>query len=127
LKKNTCAYGSLRCTFSLHWTALHPIAVISDSISIEVKCQDHATPVNYFAFNLKFTFNICRSFNDKPMNDSAVGPIGKDLFEKEQDDLLCDLKDIPNRACDRRVSWISHLSGFSLSFVVFEVSATNLL
>ncbi|XP_052141399.1 EH domain-containing protein 1-like [Oryza glaberrima] len=44
------------------------------------------------------------SFNDKPVNESAVGPIGKDLFEKEQDDLLCDLKDIPKKACDRRVS-----------------------
>lgn len=47
--------------------------------------------------------NVCRSFNDKPVNESAVGPIGKDLFEKEQDDLLCDLKDIPKKACDRRV------------------------
>ncbi|OEL22529.1 EH domain-containing protein 2 [Dichanthelium oligosanthes] len=44
------------------------------------------------------------SFNDKPLNDSAVGPIGKDLFEREQDDLLCDLKDIPKKACDRRVN-----------------------
>ncbi|KAG2648624.1 hypothetical protein PVAP13_1NG020100 [Panicum virgatum] len=44
------------------------------------------------------------SFNDKPVNDSAVGPIGKDLFEREQDDLLCDLKDIPKKACDRRVN-----------------------
>ena len=47
--------------------------------------------------------NVCRSFNDTPVNESAVGPIGKDLFEKEQDDLLCDLKDIPKKACDRRV------------------------
>jgi hypothetical protein len=109
-----CAYGSLRYTFSLHWTALHSIAVISDSISIEVKCQDQATPVNYFAFNLKFTFNICRSFNDKSVNDSAVGPIGKDLFEREQDDLLCDLKDIPKKACDSRVSWISFVRIFSI-------------
>ncbi|XP_006646902.1 EH domain-containing protein 1-like [Oryza brachyantha] len=44
------------------------------------------------------------SFNDKPVNESAVGPIGKDLFEKEQEDLLCDLKDIPKKACDRRVN-----------------------
>ncbi|WVZ77815.1 hypothetical protein U9M48_025636 [Paspalum notatum var. saurae] len=44
------------------------------------------------------------SFNDKPVNESAVGPIGKDLFEREQDDLLCDLKDIPKKACDRRVN-----------------------
>uniref|UniRef100_A0A453NDU4 Dynamin-type G domain-containing protein n=1 Tax=Aegilops tauschii subsp. strangulata TaxID=200361 RepID=A0A453NDU4_AEGTS len=44
------------------------------------------------------------SFNDKPVNESAVGPIGKELFEKEQEDLLADLKDIPKKACDRRVN-----------------------
>jgi len=36
---------------------------------------------------------VCRSFNDKPVNESAVGPLGKELFEREQDDLLSDLKD----------------------------------
>ncbi|GLU23824.1 hypothetical protein SLE2022_398000 [Rubroshorea leprosula] len=44
------------------------------------------------------------SFNDKPVNDNATGPIGKELFEKEQEDLLSDLKDIPKRACDRRIN-----------------------
>ncbi|XP_055816251.1 EH domain-containing protein 1-like [Solanum dulcamara] len=44
------------------------------------------------------------SFNDKPVNEEAVGPIGKDLFEKEQDDLLDDLIDIPKKACDRRIN-----------------------
>ncbi|KAF5474903.1 hypothetical protein F2P56_006756 [Juglans regia] len=44
------------------------------------------------------------SFNDKPVNESAVGPIGRDLFEKEQDDLLADLIDIPKKACDRRIN-----------------------
>ncbi|KAF0904551.1 hypothetical protein E2562_035446 [Oryza meyeriana var. granulata] len=44
------------------------------------------------------------SFNDKPVNESAVGPIGKELFEREQDDLLADLKDIPKKACDRRIN-----------------------
>ncbi|XP_006657273.1 EH domain-containing protein 1-like [Oryza brachyantha] len=44
------------------------------------------------------------SFNDKPVNESAVGPIGKELFEREQDDLLSDLKDIPKKACDRRIN-----------------------
>lgn len=48
-------------------------------------------------------FIINRSFNDKPVNESAVGPLGKELFEREQDDLLADLKDIPKKACDRRV------------------------
>ncbi|XP_052202090.1 EH domain-containing protein 1-like [Diospyros lotus] len=44
------------------------------------------------------------SFNDKPVNEEAVGPMGKDLFEKEQDDLLADLIDIPKKACDRRIN-----------------------
>ncbi|KAG6695462.1 hypothetical protein I3842_09G098500 [Carya illinoinensis] len=44
------------------------------------------------------------SFNDKPVNEAAVGPIGRDLFEKEQDDLLADLIDIPKKACDRRIN-----------------------
>ncbi|CAO2842467.1 unnamed protein product [Amaranthus hypochondriacus] len=44
------------------------------------------------------------SFNDKPINEEAVGPMGRDLFEKEQNDLLNDLKDIPKKACDRRIN-----------------------
>lgn len=44
------------------------------------------------------------SFNDKPMNLAAVGPIGRELFEREQEDLLADLKDIPKKACDRRIN-----------------------
>ncbi|KAK4369734.1 hypothetical protein RND71_009209 [Anisodus tanguticus] len=44
------------------------------------------------------------SFNDKPVNEEAVGPTGKDLFEKEQDDLLDDLIDIPKKACDQRIN-----------------------
>ncbi|CAK9163900.1 unnamed protein product [Ilex paraguariensis] len=44
------------------------------------------------------------SFNEKPINEAAAGPIGKVLFEKEQDDLLTDLKDIPKKACDRRIN-----------------------
>ncbi|CAI9787809.1 unnamed protein product [Fraxinus pennsylvanica] len=43
------------------------------------------------------------SFNDKPLN-AATGPMGQELFEKEQDDLLTDLKNIPKRACDRRIN-----------------------
>lgn len=50
------------------------------------------------------------SFNDKPVNEAAIGPIGKELFEKEQEDLLSDLKDIPKKACDRRVSFSIQLS-----------------
>ncbi|KAG9159981.1 hypothetical protein Leryth_005719 [Lithospermum erythrorhizon] len=44
------------------------------------------------------------SFNDKPINEAAAGPLGRELFEKEQDDLLTDLKDIPKKACDRRIN-----------------------
>lgn len=44
------------------------------------------------------------SFNDKPIDEEAVGPMGRDLFEKEQNDLLTDLKDIPKKACDRRIN-----------------------
>ncbi|KAI9187235.1 hypothetical protein LWI28_025832 [Acer negundo] len=44
------------------------------------------------------------SFNDKPVNEAATGPIGKELFEREQEDLLSDLKDIPKKACDRRIN-----------------------
>ncbi|CAA7019667.1 unnamed protein product [Microthlaspi erraticum] len=44
------------------------------------------------------------SFNDKPINEAVVGPIGKELFEKEQNDLLADLMDIPKKACDRKIN-----------------------
>ncbi|XP_027341084.1 EH domain-containing protein 1-like [Abrus precatorius] len=44
------------------------------------------------------------SFNDKPLNDDVNGPLGNELFEKEQDDLLSDLKDIPKKACDRKIN-----------------------
>ncbi|KAM3343252.1 EH domain-containing protein 1-like [Capsicum galapagoense] len=44
------------------------------------------------------------SFNDKPIDEDLTGPLGKELFEKEQDDLLTDLKNIPKKACDRRIN-----------------------
>lgn len=44
------------------------------------------------------------SFNDKPINEAHSGPLGSELFEKEQDDLLADLKDIPKKNCDRRIN-----------------------
>ncbi|KAH9798073.1 hypothetical protein KPL71_006076 [Citrus sinensis] len=44
------------------------------------------------------------SFNDKPINGEVVGPIEQELFEKEQDDLLMDLIDIPKKACDRQIN-----------------------
>ena len=62
--------------------------------------------LSYVVIGLKcFTLfpSVCSSFNDKPINEAALGPMGLDLFEKEQDDLLADLVDIPKKACDRRV------------------------
>ncbi|CAM6123882.1 unnamed protein product [Calypogeia fissa] len=44
------------------------------------------------------------SFNDKPISEQYIGPIGRELFEREQNDLLADLKDIPRKACDRRIN-----------------------
>jgi len=45
-----------------------------------------------------------RSFNDKLINEQNIGPIGRELFEREQNDLLADLKDIPRKSCDRRIN-----------------------
>lgn len=44
------------------------------------------------------------SFNDREIDEQKVGPMGKELFEREQEDLLSDLKDIPRKACDRRIN-----------------------
>ncbi|KAJ6925364.1 hypothetical protein NC651_009898 [Populus alba x Populus x berolinensis] len=53
----------------------------------------------------------CFSFNDKPIDVETASPMFCDLFEKEQNDLLMDLLDIPKKACDRRIHAyiISHL------------------
>lgn len=63
-------------------------------------------------------FRLLRSFNDKPMREAATGPLGKELFEKEQDDLLTDLKNIPKKACDRRVNLQSYFE--SLYFLIYS-------
>lgn len=57
----------------------------------------------FFRLSPDVFFCCHSSFNDKPINEGAIGPIGKELFEREQEDLLNDLKDIPKKACDRRV------------------------
>ncbi|CAO2833598.1 unnamed protein product [Amaranthus hypochondriacus] len=44
------------------------------------------------------------SFNDRPSNEGIDGPIGRELFEREHDDLIADLKDIPKKGCDRRIN-----------------------
>jgi EH domain-containing protein 1 len=50
---------------------------------------------------------VCRvylgSFNDKPIR-TDLNPNGKELFEKEQEALLNDLYEIPQRSCDRKVN-----------------------
>ncbi len=49
-------------------------------------------------------FPASRSFNaGAPIRDD-VNPTGRLLFEREQEDLLHDLYDIPARSCDRRVN-----------------------
>jgi hypothetical protein len=63
-----------------------------------------------------------RSFNDKPVNENAVGPLGKELFEREQDDLLADLKDIPKKACDRRVINYIYFIETNVCFQEYHVS-----
>ena len=42
------------------------------------------------------------SFNDKPIR-SDLNPAGVELFEREQEKLLQDLFEIPQRSCDRKV------------------------
>ncbi|KAG5234718.1 EH domain-containing protein [Salix suchowensis] len=44
------------------------------------------------------------SFNDKPINEETASQMFCELFEKEQNDLLMDLVDIPKKACDRRIN-----------------------
>ncbi|PHT25207.1 EH domain-containing protein 3 [Capsicum baccatum] len=44
------------------------------------------------------------SFNNKTIYEDLTGPLGKELFEKEQDNLLTDLKNIPKKACARRIN-----------------------
>lgn len=54
----------------------------------------------------KYILQVCKvylgSFNDKPIR-TDLNPNGKELFEKEQQNLLQDLYEIPQRSCDRKV------------------------
>ncbi|XP_014511362.1 EH domain-containing protein 1-like isoform X1 [Vigna radiata var. radiata] len=43
------------------------------------------------------------SFNERSTQDS-INPLEDEIFQKEQDDLLSDLKDIPKKACDRKIN-----------------------
>lgn len=46
------------------------------------------------------------SFNDKPVRND-LNPNGQQLFEMEQEKLLQDLYEIPQRSCDRKVGFPS--------------------
>ncbi|WVY95995.1 hypothetical protein V8G54_028146 [Vigna mungo] len=48
------------------------------------------------------------SFNERSTQDSTC-PLEDEIFQKEQDDLLSDLKDIPKKACDRKIQREFHL------------------
>ena len=62
------------------------------------------SPLLYFSFFPKQHHLPSRSFNaSQPIRDD-VNPAGRGLFEREQEDLLHDLYDIPARSCDRRVN-----------------------
>ncbi|KAI3433598.1 hypothetical protein D9Q98_003408 [Chlorella vulgaris] len=66
---------------------------------------------------------VCRvyigSFNaSQPIRDD-VNPTGKSLFEKEQEDLLHDLYDIPARSCDRRVNeFVKRVRAAKIHFLI---------
>ena len=91
----------------------------------------------YTLNSFAIAFNLCRSFNDKPINEAVVGPIGKELFEKEQNDLITDLMTIPKKACDRK-AWFRRVTNkdlfsnkkhgrlfcrlMSFSFIVFKIN-----
>lgn len=66
---------------------------------------------------------VCRvyvgSFNaGAPIRDD-VNPAGKGLFEREQEDLLHDLYDIPARSCDRRVNeFVKRVRAAKIHFLI---------
>lgn len=60
------------------------------------------------------------------MREAATGPLGNELFEKEQDDLLMDLKNIPKKACDRRVSPQSYLVFILLVYSTQTILGTRI-
>lgn len=59
---------------------------------------------------------VCRvyigSFNVGRVISEEKNPHGKELFEKEQEDLLHDLYDIPRRSCDRKASTSSNFGHY---------------
>lgn len=52
-----------------------------------------------------FCFMLLVHLMTNPLKGMDDGPLGTELFEKEQDNLLSDLKDIPKKSCDSIVSF----------------------
>ncbi|OWM90831.1 hypothetical protein CDL15_Pgr011591 [Punica granatum] len=44
------------------------------------------------------------SFNNRTESEVAAGPLGQELFKKEQEDLLADLNDIPKKSSDHKIN-----------------------
>jgi len=66
---------------------------------------------------------VCRvyigSFNAATPIREDVNPTGKKLFEKEQEDLLHDLYDIPARSCDRKVNeFVKRIRAAKIHFLI---------
>jgi len=66
---------------------------------------------------------VCRvyigSFNAGNPIRNDVNPSGKVLFEKEQEDLLHDLYDIPSRSCDRKVNeFVKRVRAAKIHFLI---------
>ena len=99
---NPCLYWVSSCAHSFVYSYFEMNLVFeATSIVIQVfwtyirlKCCSYYDNRSHF---------FRRSFNDRPSNEGIDGPIGRELFEREHDDLIADLKDIPKKACDRRV------------------------
>lgn len=66
---------------------------------------------------------VCRvyigSFNASAPMREDVNPSGKKLFEKEQEDLLHDLYEIPARSCDRKVNeFVKRVRAAKIHFLI---------
>lgn len=66
---------------------------------------------------------VCRvyigSFNAGNAIREDVNPTGKMLFEREQEDLLHDLYDIPSRSCDRKVNeFVKRVRAAKIHFLI---------
>lgn len=92
---NLLSFSLLKIVIFYHINMLVPKNFRCDSINFLSLRSEICCYISYFG----------SSFNDKPVHNAASGPMGMELFEREQSDLLSDLKDIPKKACDRRVSF----------------------